>query len=216
VLEEALRHGTVVPMTFGVVLPDDEAVTEELLRPRHADLLGLLAELEGRIEVRLRGYYDEESVLTEVVTEHPGLQAGATGLNERIRLGERIAGALEAKRETDAERVLSRLQPLAIDTARRQPATEMTVLDAAFLLDRDALDDFDAAVSTLGGEIGDRVRLKYVGPLPPATPPPSRSWTATATPPPSPPASARSSSSSATPASTSTTACASSRSSRAT
>lgn len=169
VLEEVLSHCAVVPMQFGVVFPDDSAVIDDLLRPRHADLLRLLAELEGRIEVRVRGYYDEDSVLAEVVTEQPGLRGAAAGLNERIRLGERIAGALEAKREIDADRVLRTLEPLALDTARRQPATEMTVLDAAFLLDRDALDGFDAAVRTLGGEMGDRVRLKYVGPLPPAT-----------------------------------------------
>lgn len=169
VIEEALRHTTVVPMGFGVVFPDDDAVVADLLGPREADLLALLTRLEGRIEVRVRGYYDEDSVLAEVVTEDPRLQAAATGLNERIRLGERIAEALEVKREADAQHLLRRLEPFALDTARRPPATEMTVIDAAFLVDRDGLERFDAAVGALGGEIAERVRLKYVGPLPPAT-----------------------------------------------
>jgi gas vesicle protein GvpL/GvpF len=37
----------------------------------------------------------------------------------------------------------------------------------AFLVDRERIDGFSSAVSQLGREYGDALKLRYVGPLPP-------------------------------------------------
>src|SRR5690349_9131504 len=55
VLEEAVRRGTVVlPMQFGVVMPDDDAVRRELLAPHGSRLDEQLAAMEGRVEINLK------------------------------------------------------------------------------------------------------------------------------------------------------------------
>ena len=54
VVDELNASGTTLPVRFGVVLEDDDAVVDHLLR-RHRDRLNeLLATVEGRVELRLR------------------------------------------------------------------------------------------------------------------------------------------------------------------
>jgi hypothetical protein len=40
-------------------------------------------------------------------------------------------------------------------------------VNAAFLVERAKLDEFGAAVTALTAEVEDRMRLRYIGPLPP-------------------------------------------------
>src|SRR5947207_288274 len=63
VLERTLEGGTVLPMRFGVVMPDEQAVREELLLPHREELAAQLDEMDGKVEVNIKGIYDEETVL---------------------------------------------------------------------------------------------------------------------------------------------------------
>ena len=47
------------------------------------------------------------------------------------------------------------------------PATIDGAVNTAFLVERERIDDFSRAVGELGRELEGRVRLRYVGPLPP-------------------------------------------------
>jgi Mrp family chromosome partitioning ATPase len=51
VLERAVEQGTVLPMQFGVVMPDESAVRERLLDPHREELEAQLEEMEGKFEV---------------------------------------------------------------------------------------------------------------------------------------------------------------------
>src|SRR5436305_1393833 len=110
VLERALERGTVLPMRFGVVMPSEAAVRDELLTAHREQLEAQLDEMTGRVEVNVKGLYDEQLVLSELVAENPEiaeLQASLRGQSEdatyfeRIRLGELIAAALEVRRSAD-------------------------------------------------------------------------------------------------------------------
>src|SRR4051812_6754701 len=97
VLEKALERGTVLPMRFGVVMPSEASVREELLDPHRDELEAQLDEMEGKVEVNVKAIYDEAAALREVVAEQPevaelrqaiqGKPEDAT-YYERIRLGE--------------------------------------------------------------------------------------------------------------------------------
>ena len=169
VIDHALEHGPVLPLQFGTLADDDADVVEGLLGPRQAELEALLDQVAGCVEVRLRGYYEEQAVLQEIVAEHPELREVGTSMGERLRAGERIAQALEAKRDEDADAIITRLAPLARDVVQEAPAVEMMAVNAAFLLDEGSLSRFDDAVRAVGSELESRMRLKYVGPVPPAS-----------------------------------------------
>jgi hypothetical protein len=175
VLEEIAAVTTVVPLRFGTVMPGDDVVRDDLLGGRADEVRGMLERLEGRIELSLNGMY-EEQVLGEVVGEDrevAALRERVRGRDEaatyydRIKLGELVAGAMAAKREQDAERVLAKLRPLADDVHLGELTHERSVLSAAFLVHRDRLPEFDRAADEVARQHRDRIRFRYAGPLPP-------------------------------------------------
>ena len=175
VLEALVMSHTVLPMRFGVVMENDQAVRDELLGA-HADaLLRQLQRLEGRVELTLRATYEEAPLLREIVSEEPRIRAlqaatkraGGGAYIDRIQLGELIAAAVEARRRRDAEQILAQLVPLAEDYQLSEPRHERMALSASFLIPRGGIADFDAAVDAVGRQQHERMRLRYTGPLPP-------------------------------------------------
>jgi hypothetical protein len=175
VLEQALTGGVVLPMRFGVVLPDGDAVREELLERFRPGLTRQLDELEGKVELHVRAVYEETALMTDVVGTHPEVAALREALRgqpedasyfERIRLGEMVAGAVAQRRDADAQEIIDALSPIALATEVGGVQHERMVLSASFLVERDRIGEFDAAVDELGRRNAETMRFKYTGPLP--------------------------------------------------
>ena len=176
VLEHVLAEGPVLPVRFGTVLRDEEAVVTELLEPHAGELEALLARFEARVELRVKAFSVEEEVLREVVRSNPGIARLRESVRElpeaasyahRLRLGEAVARAVEAERAADADAILGRLRPLSENVVvEREPASGL-VLAASFLVARRGIDEFDAAMNELAERFDGRIRFKYLGPLPP-------------------------------------------------
>ena len=176
VLERALALGTVLPMRFGVVIADASAVRGQLLDAHREELVAQLAQLEGKVELTVRATYEEDALIREVVSEDPDvrqLQGSLRGAPEdatyypRIQLGELVARAVERKRQRDAGGILDTLAPLALDVRVAEPAHERIAFSASFLVDRNRIADFDAVVESVAAAEANRLRFKYIGPLPP-------------------------------------------------
>jgi hypothetical protein len=176
VLEDALGGGAVLPMQFGVVMPSDEVVRSELLERHREELLHQLDQMEGKVELNVKGIYDEPAILREVVAENPeiaelrerisGLPEEAT-YYERIRIGELVTQALDAKREADAAAVVAALAAHAMASESGPPIHERMAVNASFLVGKDRVDAFDAELERLAKANADRIRFKETGPLPP-------------------------------------------------
>jgi Gas vesicle synthesis protein GvpL/GvpF len=167
---------TVVPMRFGMVLDEDDAVREQLLERRRDDLLGLLRDLDGRVQLTLRGVYAEDVVLREVAQadpEIPRLSAATRDLPEadahraKVRLGELVARGVERRREEDERAVLDRIAPHAERVIVEEPKHERMAVHVQLLVARDRREDLDAAVRQLAAEQDGRISFRYVGPLAP-------------------------------------------------
>jgi hypothetical protein len=176
ILEAAAAEATVLPVRFGTAMADDAAVVEQFLRPQHDELAARLAALEGKVQLTVKAFYEEEALLRGVVAASPSIARlrervralpEAAGYYERIRLGELVGAAVERAREQDAALVLARLEPLAAAALREPPSTPDCAVNAAFLVERGQVDAFSRAVSALGAELAERMRLRYLGPLPP-------------------------------------------------
>src|ERR687886_624114 len=175
VLERAIAAGPVLPLRFGIVLRDEDAVAEELLEPRHDELAALLQRFERLVELRVKAFYDEEAVLREIVRSDPAIARlneetraapEASTQPQRVRLGEAVARALEARRESDAHAIFARLRPLAED-AVVEDAESSLAFTGSFLVDRGRIEAFDQAMDELAREQEGRMTFKYLGPLPP-------------------------------------------------
>jgi hypothetical protein len=176
VLDEASTRATVLPIRFGTVMESERAVREQLLEPNAERLVGLLRELSGRVQLSVKGDYDEERLLRDVVGGSPDVAAlrerlrdlpEAAGYYDRIRLGELVAAEVDRRREGDREVALGRLAPLAVSARTEAPTRAEGAFNLAFLVEGDRVDRFSAGVRELGAELGERVRIRYVGPLPP-------------------------------------------------
>jgi hypothetical protein len=176
VLQAAVAQACVLPMRFGVVLPDRAAVESELLRAHEDALLAQLEAFDTFVEVELKLLSDEDALLRSIVAERPdiaelrdriGERPPDASYYERIRLGELIAHAIDERRDGLLQRVVARLEPLTAETDVSEPTHEQMLVNAAFLAERARLDEVDAAVRGLDAELGPDVRFRYVGPLPP-------------------------------------------------
>lgn len=169
VLGELLGQGSVLPMRFGVVAPDEATLREDLVHGADQYHL-LLRELAGRVELNVKVLPDEEQMLREVATDEPVVSrlqdSDVASYPGRLALGEAVASALRERQHADAHQVLEALTPLAVRTAVG-PQVAGTVLNAGFLVERTDTEVFTDAVDVLGRRMGARVRLRCTGPLPP-------------------------------------------------
>ena len=176
VLEEASKRATVLPVRFGTVMEGDAAVREQMLEPNAERLTALLGELAGRVQLNVKGEYDEDHVLREIVQSSPPVAAlrerirklpEAASYYDRIRMGELVAAEIARRREEYEALALARLEPVAV-MARAEPVSSQNgAFNLAFLVESAEVDQFSEAVGRLRAELGERITLRYVGPLPP-------------------------------------------------
>jgi Gas vesicle synthesis protein GvpL/GvpF len=167
---------TMLPLRFSAVVTTADAVVGEMLEPYYDWFTGVLAQLADRTEFSVSGTYVQDTVLREVLAEEPEvmrLRESLRGLPEdaayyeRVRLGELIVHALDAKRVLDTDELVRALSPYAVAVAPRPPVSEDTAADAAFLVADEDRANFRKAVDELGYRWAARVKLRVVGPLAP-------------------------------------------------
>ena len=164
----------VLPMRFGAVMTDAEAVASELLRANHDEFARALGELEGRAEYVIKGRYDEKAILSEVLSESDQarqLREDIRGKSEdaardsRMALGELAAKVIEAKRTVDTKAVVDQIGGLASQVNVRQPTHELDAVHIALLAEVDRQGDLEAAMQKLAENWKGRVELRLLGPL---------------------------------------------------
>jgi len=176
VVEESMRHADVLPVAFGTVARNDRDVREKLLRREQDELHDHLAYIQGRVELGLKALWNRDRLFAAIVAERDDIRRLRDRLAdrppdsayfERIELGELTDAAIGEKRDRDGEAILETLRPMAVDVHLNRLLTDMMIVNASFLVDRDQIDAFDAEVQRLGEVHAERLVFQYVGPLPP-------------------------------------------------
>jgi hypothetical protein len=176
VIDEANAAVPVLPMRFGSVVSDPEAVSTELLEPYHDEFAEALEAISGRVQYVISGRYDGQAILTEVLDSEPeaaGLRQEIHGRDEaatrpaRVRLGEIVGGAIEARREADTEEAAKVIEPLSQAIADRDPVHEFQAVHLAVLADRDRQAELEQAFDRLTSGWAPRVELRVLGPMAP-------------------------------------------------
>jgi hypothetical protein len=176
VLEEVMAGHTILPVRFGMIAPGEGQLREQLLKRRYSELDRLLGRMEGKVELGLKAFWYEEVIYREIVAASPAIQQLRAALAgrpaeetyyERIKLGELVEAAMNAKRAEDAAAIRAALEPLAVEFRANDLITERMVLNAALLVEREREAEVDQAVQQLDAEMGQRMIFKYVGSAPP-------------------------------------------------
>src|SRR4051812_32079345 len=173
VLQGVVAHAAdVLPMRFGVVMPNADAVRDELLALHDEVLRAQLHEHAGRVELTVTVTSPQEDQLRMLLGSDLPLRRAAGDLDratpsERIAFGEQIARAIEVERERVARRVIAAVSDFAVDAAVDEPRHDDMLANVAFLLDRRWIPAFEGAIEGLSAELGTDRGLRVVGPLPP-------------------------------------------------
>lgn len=173
-LDAAAAEVPVLPLRFGAVVTDEEAVTEELLKANQEDFTAALDQLEGKAEYVVKARYLEKAIFSEILDENEELSQLREAIrgksedatrNERMALGEQITNAIAAKREADTRKMLDALNELDVEVNVREPTHEEDAVHLACLAETDKQADLEAAVDRLAREWEGRVEVRLLGPL---------------------------------------------------
>lgn len=168
VLERLAEVATVAPMQFGVIVDDHDELARRV-EEQHDRMLAVLDRLAGHLEFRLRGRYEEDEVVHEVLADdrRAARLRGDESFDARMELGERIVAGIEARRDADRAHVVERLTPYVADVAVTEVAEPLDAFALSLLVDADGGEAFDEHLEQLGTELAPRLHLELVGPVPP-------------------------------------------------
>lgn len=184
VLEEVMKGNTMLPVRFCTIANSDngkadleEKIREELLKERYDEFSELLAYLDDKVELGLKAaWMSMDAIYEEVVKENPPVKKLKSSLinkspvkthYERIKLGEVVKKAVDEKREKEGNVIFNGLKKHSVDTRRNKIFGDRMLLNAAFLIERSSQEEFDKEMERLGEKYDGRMKLKYVGPVPP-------------------------------------------------
>jgi len=181
VIEEVMKEGyDVLPVRFGTVAKSEEDVREKVLKAKRKEILETFPIVERRVELGLKALWkDMPAIFQEIVKENPEIQRAKKEVQKNpfqmrvASVGELVQKALDTKRENEAEKILRPLKKLAVDFKEREllrsreVMKDSMILSSAFLVKKEKVEEFDQKVEELMKEYENRVKLIYVGPIPP-------------------------------------------------
>lgn len=173
VLEQLCAQGTTLPMRFGVLAADDEAVVRGL-SPGAEEYRGALSELAGLVEVNVKAEHEEDEVLRQILLDNDDLRAlhaqmradGGGSYEERLHFGELISHEVEHRRSADSRWIVEQLAGEVVRSTEGA-TTANCFVNFSGLVPSDRLAHFESEVEEVGAALDPFVRLRVRGPLPP-------------------------------------------------
>lgn len=173
-LDGTVTVAPVLPLRFGAVLTDRDAVASELLEGHEEELVSALEQLDGLAQFVVKGRYVERTILQEILDENTDaaqLREQIRGQSEdatreaRMALGEIINATIESKRAEDTRRTVEALESFDPMVNERPPTHEQDAVHIAVLMKLDEQDRLEDALRELAQEWENRVDLNLLGPM---------------------------------------------------
>jgi hypothetical protein len=171
--ETVMQQHTVIPMSFGTVFKTDHDIME-LLRSAYHAFSDVLSKMHGKVEFGLKVLWDREQIIREIEEEDEDIrrlkgeissQKGSTYF-ARMQYGRLIDVALQARSEHYVSEIFQALRDVSVASRSNKPIGDRMIMNAAFLVARDAENAFDLRVKDIGQRY-DKLTFKYTGPWPP-------------------------------------------------
>ncbi|HEY4217397.1 MAG TPA: GvpL/GvpF family gas vesicle protein [Gemmatimonadaceae bacterium] len=173
--ETVMKEFTVIPMSFGTVFRSEDDVTE-LLRSTYQAFSDVLEKMQDKIEFGLKVLWDREKVVANLERENDEIRRLKDEISRhtttstyfaRMQLGRLMDSALEDLSSRYVADIHDALKPVAVASRSNKPIGDRMILNAAFLVDRAAVQSFDDRVKEASRQYEDVLSFKYSGPWPP-------------------------------------------------
>jgi hypothetical protein len=170
VLEQAMHagHRTLLPLQFGLTITNWQTVSEQLIQPYGDRLSELLAHLEGRREVGVKVFWEQDAELTMLFAENAQLRAQRDQLegkqlrmDEIVSIGQAIERSLEARKQDIIQAFQQSLNPLATEVVENDSLTEAMIYNSAYLIEWDSEPVFGEQVEALDQQFEGRLKIRY-------------------------------------------------------
>ena len=176
VLEEAMEkgHRTLLPLQFGLIVPDWETVVQDLLSHQGETLQNLFKKLDGKREVSLKIYWETDVELNALLDENPSLKARRDNLegknlsmDEVIGIGQALEQAMEARKQEVIAQFEEALFPFAFEVRQNDILTETMIYNTAFLISWESEPEFGEKVEAIDAQFAPRLKIRYNNFTPP-------------------------------------------------
>ena len=176
VMEAVMKQYAMLPVRFGTVGEGIGLIREKLLKARYQELKESLSYMRDKIELGLKALCkDMKPVFQEIVETHSEIARLRDRLAKRrggvqrdqVRLGEMVKKALEAWKRQEEQAILNPLEGLWVERKLNNAFGDQMITNAAFLVETKKEATFDLAVEKVTAMYDGKMKLKYVGPIPP-------------------------------------------------
>ena len=193
VMEEVMKYHTVLPVRFSTIAEDKEPkdgspgvpalerIRQRVLIERRKEFLDLSKDMDTKMELGVKALWtDMKSVFNEIVEETPSIKRLKEKIErinitnprqmthrERVKLGEMVRGALNAKREKLKNIIMGVLKKASCDSRVNKNFGDNMLVNGAFLVEKVRVADFENNLDKLSNTYEGKIKFKYVGPVPP-------------------------------------------------
>jgi hypothetical protein len=170
VLEQAMQAGyrTLLPLQFGLTIEDWNSVSQQLTQPYGQGLQKLFEKLDGKREVGVKVFWEQDSELQILMQENEVLRAQRDRLegknlrmDEVVAIGQTIERAMEVRKQTIIDAFRAMLNPLAAQIVENDSLTEAMIYNAAYLITWDAESEVNHQVEELDRRFNQRLKIRY-------------------------------------------------------
>jgi len=155
--ETVMQKHTVIPMSFGTVFKTDDDIIE-LLRSAYDAFIDVLNKMQDKFEFGLKVLWDRDQIIREIEEEDEDIrrlkseissQKGSTYF-ARMQYGRLIDAALQARSERYVAEIFHGLRDVSVASRANKPIGDRMIMNAAFLVGREAEQAFDSRVKEIG------------------------------------------------------------------
>jgi hypothetical protein len=176
IIEEIMRvYPPVLPVSFGTVTEDSDAIKKRLLVPKQDEFLRILKNIDGKTELNLKAIWlDKDKISQKIVLENPELQSIQKRFSGRmvtrdiaIEVGRLIADELERKKDNMEGEILSMLKGMFVEYKKLPLLGDQMIVNLAFLISKNKQKSFDDLVKHFDDKYrAEDIYFKYIGPTP--------------------------------------------------
>ena len=175
VIREVMATRSVIPIAFGHVAKS-AAEVGRMIHKNRKEILRELDRLDNKVEMSLQVKWDVENIFDYFLQADPSLAAARDHTFNRARppthmekmeLGQMFEAAINRERQRCTDRVVDLFKPCSAEVKVNTPSTEKTVMNLVLLVDRGAVERFEAKVYEVAESFPAQFSFDYNGPWAP-------------------------------------------------
>ncbi len=173
--EVVMKEYDVCPMTFGIIAPSVNEVLR-ILEKAYLQFKTALKKVAGKTEFAVQVWWNQKKLLEELVKTNPEIQklrkemslkGNILGIPMKLKLGKLIYEKAENQRKAYLKDIEEELNGISYDSTSNKLIDEEMLVNFSFLIEKLREPELDNKMQGLGKKYDGKLRLKYIGPMPP-------------------------------------------------